>query len=127
MPFESGQVAPATAFQPGQSGNPGGRPAITPYAKQYLDRLVPKALETLKKNLDHEDARVQLTAAVEVLNRRFGRPAQTVITLSEEPAERKTSAELNAMLAGTDANGNEVYEVTDDDPQPDLFVDSDTA
>jgi hypothetical protein len=127
MPFQPGQVAsPGTVYQPGQSGNPGGRPNMTPYAKRYLDRLVPKALEVLKNRLESEDERVSLMASAEVLNRRFGRPAQTVINLSEEPAEKKTSAELNAMLAGADANGTPYFEVTDEDGQADLFVDSDT-
>lgn len=68
---------PATAWKPGQSGNPKGRkPVALLEAAQDLTKV---ALDRLRYLVDHaEDERVQLDAATEILNRGWGKPAQAV-------------------------------------------------
>lgn len=61
-------------FQPGQSGNPGGRPAqgvnIRALARQYTE----KAIRALVDALD--DPRTKVAAATELLNRGWGKAPQ---------------------------------------------------
>lgn len=61
----------ARKFQPGVSGNPGGRPkGIAAKAREHTD----KAIEILVAGLDDKDARVRLVAARELLDRGYGKP-----------------------------------------------------
>jgi hypothetical protein len=61
----------AKKFQPGVSGNPGGRPkGIAALARQHTD----KALEVLSTALDDADGRIRVAAAKELLDRGYGKP-----------------------------------------------------
>jgi len=92
-------------FQPGQSGNPGGKPkAIITVVEAARARTV-QAIETLteimlnKKN--SPSARV--TAALGLLERGWGKAPQS-ISIKRDPAEmgHLTDDELIAIAAGTD-------------------------
>lgn len=64
-------IANAKKFQPGVSGNPGGRPkGIAALARQHTD----KALEVLSSALDDADGRIRVAAAKELLDRGYGKP-----------------------------------------------------
>ena len=93
-------------FQPGQSGNPGGKPkAIITVVAAARARTV-EAIETLteimrdKKN--SPSARV--TAALGLLERGWGKAPQS-ISIKRDPAEMSsmTDDELIAIATGTDA------------------------
>jgi len=64
-------------FQKGQSGNSGGRPKedqrVNELAREYTDAAIAKLAELMKWP---DDPRVQLNAAVALLDRAYGRPAQ---------------------------------------------------
>ena len=68
------------AFVKGQSGNPGGRPkAVMPDGRTLSEAArehSPAALEVLVKALTNPET--ALAAAKEILDRGFGRPAQSV-------------------------------------------------
>jgi HEAT repeat protein len=77
----------ATQFRPGESGNPGGRPkGIARLAREH-------ALQVLVDALDHPNPRVRLTAAVEVLNRGYGKPVAMIADIFD-PFEDFTGEEL---------------------------------
>lgn len=80
----SGKAAKAKprgrAFQKGQSGNPGGRPART---QEEIDLIqackdkTPQALDTLVRIMEKgEKERDQLTAALSIIERAYGKPVQ---------------------------------------------------
>lgn len=78
---------------PGQSPNPGGRPKSAGRMRELAAQYGDKALLTLVALLDHKDYRARLGAAEALLNRGFGRPAQSVdITF--------TQADLAAAISG---------------------------
>jgi HEAT repeat protein len=71
---------PSTAWQPGRSGNPRGRPRspvdIAALARVHGPRCIAVAVELL----DDPDSRVRLGALTALLDRGFGRPAQVIAT-----------------------------------------------
>jgi hypothetical protein len=66
------------AFQPGQSGNPGGRPKENAEVKALARAHGRKAIEKLALLLDSADERIQIGAAQALLDRGFGKPAQAI-------------------------------------------------
>ena len=63
-------------FKPGTSGNPGGRPKGAAELEALSRQHAPAAIRALVKALDDERLCVQAAAAL--LDRGFGRPAQTL-------------------------------------------------
>jgi hypothetical protein len=75
-------------FQPGQSGNPGGRPKLPDHVRDAARAHTEKAITVLAECLDDADARVRVTAANSILDRGWGKPAQTLdVTHSDDTAE----------------------------------------
>ena len=67
-------------FQPGQSGNPGGRPKVPEEVKQMFREATPKACEVLCQIIGDEDARDsdRIKAAEVILDRAWGKAVQAV-------------------------------------------------
>jgi hypothetical protein len=66
------------AFQPGQSGNPGGRAKADPRLKALAREQTERAIGVILECLEDSDKRVALKAAELLLDRGWGRPHQTV-------------------------------------------------
>ena len=81
------QAARGRPFQPGQSGNPGGRPAIVGELRELARSHAPEAiaeLARLTKDAKSETARI--AAIKELLDRAYGKPTQFVAAENDEPA-----------------------------------------
>lgn len=65
-------------WQPGQSGNPNGRPVMPPDVKEALQAGSKRAAERLVELIESDDPRVATVAAQAVLDRLYGKPAQQV-------------------------------------------------
>lgn len=91
-----GGIANLKPFKPGQSGNPAGKAkAATDVVKLARDGSE-KAIKRLVKLIDSEEDRVALAAAVAVLDRAVGKPAQTVAHATKDAKDipELTTAEL---------------------------------
>ena len=64
-------------FQAGQSGNPGGRPKESAEIRALARQHSPKAFARIIGLIDSEDEKVAFNAAKEVLDRAYGKPAQS--------------------------------------------------
>ena len=69
---------PRTAFKPGQSGNPSGRPKENPEAKEILKAATVEAAKKLVGLLESKNEKIVLTASIEILNRTQGKPRESV-------------------------------------------------
>ena len=89
-------------FRPGQSGNPGGRPRqdVITLARAHTREAIEALVEALKRPKE------AVPAAVALLNRGWGTPAQTIVTDPGNPplamlhlvAAKLVSSELQAEL-----------------------------
>ena len=65
-------------FEKGQSGNPGGRPKVELKMRELAQSKGPDAIDKLIEHMEGDDARLAQTAAIALLDRGFGKPAQSV-------------------------------------------------
>ena len=63
-------------FQPGQSGNPGGRPKVIHEVRELAQRHCTAAIERLAQAMLNPDDRVAVAAATALLDRAVGKPTQ---------------------------------------------------
>jgi hypothetical protein len=103
--FEKGKPGGGRLFQPGQSGNPGGKPKAIIEVTAAARALTMEAIETLKRVMLNEKATAsaRVSAAVAIIERGWGK-APATITLLRGDAELKelSDAELIAIASGTD-------------------------
>src|SRR5574343_1223339 len=71
-------------WQPGQSGNPAGRPKENAIAKHLARAHTEKAVKVLAEILDGDDLRAKVAAAQALLDRGWGKPAQQQILSGDE-------------------------------------------
>lgn len=92
-------------FEPGKSGNPGGRPkedAETAEAKRIARSHGPKALAKLAELVDHSNPQVARSAAEAILDRAYGKPTQTV---ESEVHQVNYDALVQEMISGRRPEG----------------------
>ena len=65
-------------FQPGQSGNPSGRPKSNPEVKEILKAATVRAAHKLVGLLESKSDKIAFQAAQEILNRTEGKPRESV-------------------------------------------------
>lgn len=77
---DQGRPLPPTAWKPGQSGNPSGRPRVVGHVRDLARKQTAKAIRTLTAIMDDSSARdtARVTAATALLDRAWGRPAQAI-------------------------------------------------
>lgn len=64
-------------FKPGQSGNPSGRPKENAHIKALAREHTEAAIAVLVAALSDDNGRTRIAAAEALLDRGYGRPAQT--------------------------------------------------
>ncbi len=72
------------AFKKGQSGNPGGRPREVAEVRELAKEHGPAAIERLVELMASDNERTAVAACEAILNRGYGRPAQSVTLAGEE-------------------------------------------
>jgi hypothetical protein len=94
------------AWQPGQSGNPKGRPSIKGEVETLARTYTVEAIETLADLMRNGASdNVRMSAANALLNRGWGLPRQAIdgslaiAPVPPKPIERMSLAELEAELA----------------------------
>lgn len=104
------------AFQPGQSGNPNGRPKLDPRLKEMFEAKGEEAFSVIIKHMNGDDPRISLSAAEIVLERAFGKPFQQQfvdiaekITVIRAPSQEANTAAWAKQLQSkptTKSSGN---------------------
>ena len=92
-------------FEKGKSGNPGGRPKVVGEVQALARELTTEAVETLRDIMRDKKAphAARGFAANSILDRCYGRPSQTISSVSrDKPPDQMTDAELLAIAAQPD-------------------------
>lgn len=75
---KTGGRSRSTQFQPGQSGNPGGRPKLPLELKAALKTMLPESLEAMRNAINGRNLYTAVRAVNGVFNRLYGMPKQTI-------------------------------------------------
>lgn len=89
----------------GQSGNPSGRPKVCQEAQELARQHGPDAIRRLASLMEKgESDHVRLNAAVALLDRGYGKPAQTVNSnVTRTDVRQLSDEELASALARVEA------------------------
>ena len=94
-------------WQPGQSGNPSGRPVMPPAVKKVLEGGSLDAVKKQVELLQSKDPRIVFLASQAILDRLYGKAAQAVdknVTVTNvQQAHLQILLELQARHAGEGA------------------------
>jgi hypothetical protein len=90
-------------FKPGQSGNPGGRPKVVGEVTSLARECTVESVETLREIMRNKKAPAQarVAAANSLLDRGYGKPAQSLdVGLTRKVFDDMSDAELAAIAGG---------------------------
>lgn len=89
------------SYAPGQSGNPGGRPKMSPEMKEALSRFGPRAIEILTSIAENTRAKDadRIRAAEVLLDRYYGKPVQQTELTGEEGTPLFTGVRVEFVKA----------------------------
>jgi len=99
--------APKTAFKPGQSGNPGGRPKLPEDVKNVRElarSFTQEAVNALVDVLREGGASAKVSAAQALLDRGWGKAEANINMTVKRSAKELTDDELAAIAAGSGAD-----------------------
>lgn len=82
------------AFEPGKSGNPGGRPKENAEVKALARAHCKVAVEKLAALMDSADEKTSLAACNSILDRGLGKPATVIVGDDDEAPVRVSRVEL---------------------------------
>ena len=79
-PEQTKRRVPRTAWKPGQSGNPGGRPKEVGHVRELARQWTEQAIQTLADIMQDpsQPARARVAAAESLLDRGYGKPTQPI-------------------------------------------------
>jgi hypothetical protein len=90
------------AWAPGQSGNPGGRPKEDAEVKALARQHAPSAIEKLVDLMDCGQPRTEAAAAIAILDRAYGKPAQAIVGGDDDEFPLKIVTRIERVVV----NGN---------------------
>ena len=95
-------------FQKGVSGNPGGRPKIKVDMRERVRVHAGAAIDTLLAVMSDSKAppAARVSAAIAILDRGYGRPAQAVYQQVTRHADELSDAELIAIATGGESGAD---------------------
>jgi hypothetical protein len=102
------------AFQKGKSGNPGGRPIMPPGLREAAKAKTVEALDVLAAVMRDDKAppAARVSAAVAILDRGWGRPAQSVqVDDKRRSVDEMSTDELMAVLTRAGAQADDLNDV----------------
>ena len=100
-------------FQPGQSGNPLGRPKIPEDVREATRAACPKAVAVLIELLDDKKSLIRLEAAKTLLDRGYGKPMQMQDIQIDMAGSLDIDAQIRRILIEDEQNGKRIIEVKD--------------
>ena len=80
-------------WQPGQSGNPSGRPKANPYMDKLLEEHAVEAVNVIVQGMRSDDEKTRLSASKEVLDRKYGKAAQSLTVAGDADSPLVTRIE----------------------------------
>lgn len=86
-------------FQPGKSGNPGGRPKANPEVLEILRSATPDAARRLVEIANDPGHKQQLAAVESILNRVLGMPKQPIGLDPDDHAAQHIAGSLAGLMA----------------------------
>jgi hypothetical protein len=97
---------PHTAFKPGQSGNPGGRPKVIAEVRTLAQQYTALAVETLAHIMQHGDKdAARVAAAQALLDRGWGKAVQAVDMGGDAGVPIRTEIIVQHVRVRTDPEG----------------------